>query len=110
MSRPNSIGVDELDLSPLRMRGGLTLPPSLVAVSHAYAVANADYRRLELPPSKAEICVRVLTRGESISRQAKKAALPAIGLVGICAGTAGAIVGAPFWRPSGRVQPFPPPW
>jgi hypothetical protein len=36
-------GVDEPDLSPLRMRGGLTLPPSLVAVGHAYAVANAVF-------------------------------------------------------------------
>jgi hypothetical protein len=37
----NARGVDEPDLSPLKMRGGLTFPPSLVAVGHAYAVANA---------------------------------------------------------------------
>jgi hypothetical protein len=73
----------------------------------AAVLSEADYRHLELPPLNAEIRVRALTRRESIGRQTRKAALPAIGLVGICAGTVGAIVGAPVLAAVGAGAAIP---
>jgi hypothetical protein len=96
----------------IAVRGENTSGPALrLRVIHrqrlAAVLSKADYRHLQLPPSKAEIRVRPLTRRESIGRQARNAALPAVGLAGVCAGTAGVIIGTPVLAAIGAGAAIP---